>query len=100
MTLDDILGDIHAMREDLLIFERKYGIPSEVFFEAYQHGEEPADNAWVLDWSQWAGAFKILQERIDAYNEQVKRLVASSEYRTLSELIAHTARHESVPIAG
>ena len=54
MTLDGILRDIHAMREDLLVFERKYGVPSELFYEAYQQGEEPADQAWVLDWSEWA----------------------------------------------
>lgn len=52
MTLDDLLRDMHAMREDLLVFERKYGVPTEVFSEAYQRGEEPAETAWVLDWSE------------------------------------------------
>jgi len=64
MTLQDIIEDIHAMREDLLTFERKYGVPSEVFYEAYQQGEEPADSAWMLDWSQWASSFELLQERL------------------------------------
>ena len=50
MTLNDVLRDIHAMREDLLMFERKYGVPTEMFYEAYEHGEEPADQSWVLDW--------------------------------------------------
>ena len=31
MTLDSIMRDIEAMREDLLMFERKYGVPTEVF---------------------------------------------------------------------
>ena len=43
MTLDSIMRDIEAMREDLLMFERKYGVPTEVFYEAYQRGEEPDD---------------------------------------------------------
>ncbi|MEZ4731401.1 MAG: hypothetical protein R3E79_30145 [Caldilineaceae bacterium] len=47
MTLDEILQELHAMRQNLLVFERKYGVPSELFFEAYQNGEEPADSAWV-----------------------------------------------------
>ena len=54
MTLDEIMRDIQALREDLLVFERKYGAPTEVFCEAYQRGEEPDDPAWVLDWSEWA----------------------------------------------
>lgn len=64
MTLDEILQEIHAMRQNLLVFERKYGVPSELFFEAYQNGEEPADSAWVLDWAEWAATYKILQRRL------------------------------------
>ena len=33
MTLDDILRDLHALRDDLMVFERKYNTPTEVFFE-------------------------------------------------------------------
>ena len=45
MTLDEILRDIHAMEEDLLTYERKYGVSSDTFYESYRNGEEPADNA-------------------------------------------------------
>ena len=31
MTLDEILRDIHALEEDLLVFERKYGVLSDTF---------------------------------------------------------------------
>jgi len=64
MTLDDTLRDIHAMREDLFVFERKYGMLSEVFYPAYQDGSEPADPSWVLDWSEWAATYEILQDRL------------------------------------
>lgn len=74
MTLDDVLRDIHAMREDILVFERKYGIPTEIFYVAYQEGEEPADSTWVLDWSQWAGSYEILQERLTWYRRSVEQL--------------------------
>ena len=30
MTLHDILADIHSLEEDLLEFERKYGLRSEI----------------------------------------------------------------------
>ena len=68
MTLDEIMRDIQALREDLLVFERKYGAPTEVFYEAYQRGEEPDDPAWVLDWSEWAATQQLLQDRLAAYD--------------------------------
>ena len=59
MTLDDLLYDIHALEEDMRNFERKYGVRTETFYEAYANGEEPADDAWVRDWAAWASAYKI-----------------------------------------
>ena len=54
MTLNDILMDIHALEEELLAFERRYGVRSETFYAAYQSGEEPEDDRWVLDFGEWA----------------------------------------------
>jgi hypothetical protein len=48
MTLQDILSDIHALEEDLIGFERKYGLRSETPYAAYVSGEEPEDDSWVL----------------------------------------------------
>ena len=44
MTLG-ILADIHALKEDMLAFERIYGIRSETFYAAYVSGEEPEDDS-------------------------------------------------------
>lgn len=100
MTLDEILRDIHAMREDLLVFERKYGVPTEVFYEAYQQGEEPADSAWVLDWSQWAGTNEVLAERLAAYRDIVNQLLSNRTVTGFSQLIERTARHEPLNLTG
>jgi len=54
MNLRDILADIHALEEELLDFEHKYGIRSETFYAAYVSGEEPEDDNWVLDFGEWA----------------------------------------------
>lgn len=70
MTLDDIMRDIQAMREDLLVFERKYGVPTELFYEAYRRGEEPDDPAWVLDWSEWAATQQLLQGTAGSLQQQ------------------------------
>ena len=42
MTIDEVVRDIHALAADLENYERKYGILSETFYEAYRAGEEPA----------------------------------------------------------
>jgi hypothetical protein len=98
MTLDELLRDIHALEEDLLVFERKYGVLSETFYEAYQNGEEPPDEAWVLDWSEWAATYNLLQERLMQYHEAVRYLLAQPSVSSLSELIGVAARHESLTI--
>jgi len=99
MTLDEILQDIHAMEEDLLVFERKYGVRTETFYEAYQRGEEPEDDAWVLDWSEWAGTYKILLERQERYRQAIQSLLQQTAIPNLSYLIGRAARHEPLPIA-
>jgi hypothetical protein len=67
MILQDLLEDIPALREDTEVYERRYGVLSETFYEAYMNGEEPEDDAWVLDWADWAGAYQILLRREDEY---------------------------------
>lgn len=63
MTLQEIIADIHALNEDLEVYERKYGVLAETFYELYLSGEEPEKETWVLDWADWAGAYKILLRR-------------------------------------
>ena len=46
MTPQEIIADIHALNEDLEVYERKYGVLSETFYELYQSGEEPDHEAW------------------------------------------------------
>lgn len=95
MTLDEILRDIHAMEEDLLTYERKYGVLSDVFYESYRNGEEPADSAWVLDWSDWAGIYEIWLRRRKQYQEAMTALKAQIK---LSTVIERAARREPIPI--
>ncbi len=69
MTPNEILDDIHALEEDLLAFERKYSVLSETFYESYLKGEEPENDSWILDWSDWAGAYKIWLRRQEQYRK-------------------------------
>ena len=67
MDLRQILADIHALEEELLAFERKYGVRSETFYAAYVSGEEPERDEWVLDFSEWASVYRIWLDRQAEY---------------------------------
>jgi hypothetical protein len=73
MNLREILADIHALEEELLAFERKYGIRSETFYVAYVSGEEPEDDRWVLDFGEWASVYRTWLARQAEYRNEVQR---------------------------
>jgi hypothetical protein len=73
MELRDFLVDIHALEEELLDFERRYGIRSETLYTAYIHGEEPEDEAWVLDFGEWASVYRTWLTRQAQYRNEVQR---------------------------
>jgi hypothetical protein len=60
------------------------------------NGEEPDDDSWVLDWSDWAGAYKIWLRRQKQYRQAMQSMRSHSE--NLMNVIERTARHESIPI--
>jgi hypothetical protein len=74
MTLEELLADIHALEEDMLAFERKYGVRSETFYAAYVSGEEPEDDAWVLDFGEWASVYRTWLARQTEYRNQIQRI--------------------------
>ena len=78
MNLQEILADIHALEEDLLAFERKYGIRSEIFYAAYVRGEEPEDDSWVLDFGEWASVYRTWLARQAEYRNEIQRRQADA----------------------
>ncbi len=74
MTDRQILSDIHALEEELLAFERKYGIRSEVFYAAFMGGDEPENDAWVLDFGEWASVYRTWLTRQAEYRNEIERV--------------------------
>lgn len=74
MTIREILSDVHALEEELLCFERKYGIRSETLYGAYVTGEEPENDDWVLDFGEWASVYKTWLARQADYRNEIQRL--------------------------
>ncbi len=97
MTLDDILLDIYGLEDEMRTYERKYGVLSETFYEAYTNGEEPPDDAWVQDWTAWASAYKIWLRRRKQYQATIQSLRA--KIPTIAKMIEKTARHEPIPVS-
>ncbi len=89
MNLREILADIHALEEELLSFERKYGIRSETFYAAYVSGEEPEDDSWVLDFGEWASVYRTWLARQADYRNEVQRIQRQAP--SLAGLIRVTA---------
>ncbi len=73
MEMQDMLVNIHALEEDMLSFERKYGIRSETFYAAYASGEEPW-GSWMLDFSEWASVYRTWLTRQAEYRNEVQRI--------------------------
>lgn len=76
MNAQALLADIHALEEGLLSFERKYGVRSEIFHAAYAQGEEPENEAWVLDFTEWASVYRTWLARQADYRDEISRLQA------------------------
>jgi len=96
MILQDIIEDIHTLYEDLEVYERKYGVLSETFYELYTSGEEPEDEAWMLDWADWAGAYQLLLRRQEQYRSAIQAL--QTQTQSLVSIIEKTARHEPISV--
>ena len=97
MTLQDIIADIHALNQDMEAYERKYGVLSETFYESYMNGDEPENDSWVVDWADWAGAYKILLRRQEQYRHTIHAL--QKLMPSLVGVIERTSQRESIPIA-
>jgi hypothetical protein len=74
MPLRDLLTDIHALEEELLAFERRYGIRSEIFYAAYVSGEEPEDEQGGLDFGEWASVYRTWLARQADYRHTERDL--------------------------
>ncbi len=73
MILRKIIADIHALEEELLEFERTYGIRSETLYASYMSGEEPEQEEWMLDFGEWASVYRTWLIRQADYRNEIQR---------------------------
>lgn len=100
MILSDLLLDIYALEDEMRAYERKYGVLSETFYEAYSAGEEPPDAAWVRDWTAWASAYKMWLRRREQYQAALKASRAKTQTITDARLIVSRKPASRLPRSG
>lgn len=91
MSLQDLLLDLQALEKELYEFEHKYGRSSEAIYTAYLKGAEPEDDAWTLDFGEWASVYKTWLTRQADYQAT---LGPSESEHCLA--LAHTKPMDSV----
>jgi len=85
MTTQQLLADIHSLEAELLAFERRYGIRSEIFYAAFMGGDEPENDAWALDFGVWASVYRTWLARQAEYRNEIDRV--QPDKRSLAGLI-------------
>lgn len=60
------------------------------------NAEEPEDHAWTLDWTDWAGAYKIWLRRQEEYRRAIQNLREQSQ--SLIDVVERIARQESISV--
>lgn len=96
LTLDDLLHDLYALEDEMRVYERKYGVLSETFYQSYAAGEEPSREEWVRDWAAWASAYKIRQRFLAQYQTTIHAL--QTQAPSMATLIEKTASHAPIPV--
>lgn len=94
MTLKDLLADIHILNKELTVFEHRYGLLSETFYDWYCQGHEPEDEAWVTDLAEWAGLYKSRQRLLAHYRQILDQQLAADR-----EVISRQIQLQTQPSA-
>lgn len=92
INLIDLLADIHTLNEELITFERKYGLLSDIFYDWYSQGHEPENDAWLTDLAEWAGLYLSRQRLVEQY-----RCILGQQMQTNHEtIVSHLYRQVQV----
>lgn len=54
----DMDQDLSALEEELRVYERRYGLLTPDFYEAYMDGNDTSATAWVPDHANWARLYE------------------------------------------
>lgn len=82
-NIQELLSSIAAITEELMRFERKYGIASEHFYALYQQGKlDDGEVEITMDFVEWAGWYEALLERRSEFERISRHHLAELEARS------------------
>jgi hypothetical protein len=84
MEIHELIVEMKLLERRLTLYEEKYGVLSEDFYNALMAGElERYDDfdETRADFSKWKGIYETWLRRKRAYSEQIKKLELSEALR-------------------
>jgi hypothetical protein len=77
MELQQLIREIHWIEWQLRIFEDKYGLLSQDFYEAMESGQlsefDDGEDPHFHDFLEWHGLYKVWLKREEAYRELLRQ---------------------------
>jgi len=78
LTFEKIIEDIRAVDEELMAYEKKYGLATPVFYELFCQGLlDDGEYEQTEDFCMWAGAYEIKLEREERFLELSRQRAAA-----------------------
>ncbi|MGE0886999.1 MAG: hypothetical protein AB7P14_26045 [Blastocatellales bacterium] len=84
MQIHELVLEMKLLERSMSLFEEKYGVLSEDFYQALMAGElEKYDefDETRADFSRWAGMYETWQRRKKAYDKQIKERTLADSFR-------------------
>lgn len=84
MESHELVIEMKLLERRMTLYEEKYGVLSEDFYEALMAGELAKYDEYDetrADFSRWAGIYETWQRRKQAYDEQTKEQKLSERLR-------------------
>jgi hypothetical protein len=77
MELQQLIREIHWIEWQLRLFEDKYGLLSQDFYEAMESGQlsefDDGEDPHFHDFLEWHGLYKVWLRREQAYRELLRQ---------------------------
>ena len=75
VLLSDVLQDMRAAEQSLHLFEQRYWLSSEVFYDLYSHGQLD-DGEHLDEFAEWAGHYQVKCDREAVLREFSRKRIA------------------------
>jgi hypothetical protein len=85
MELQQLIREIHWIEWQLRVFEDKYGLLSQDFYEALESGQlsefDNGEDPHFHDFLEWHGLYKVWLRREQAYRQLLKQRSLTDQLR-------------------